>query len=32
MKKYAVNDAACGVDVWMAVHGFRAEANGNDKF
>jgi hypothetical protein len=32
MKKYAVNDVACGVDVWMAVHGFRAEANGNDKF
>lgn len=23
MKKYAVNDVACGVDVWMKIHGFR---------
>jgi hypothetical protein len=25
MKNYAACDAACGVDVWMALHGFRTE-------
>jgi hypothetical protein len=31
-KKYAMNGATCGVDVWMSVHGFRMEANGKNKF